>query len=289
MQDHTLSLSSFVGQALGVPLGAIPLSSCHIRKPYLLEKQGIDSQGTAILFAVPYVMARDVSDPERNLSLYAVPRDYHRYFEDLAADLIPRLKVAFPPYRFALFADHSPIDEVDAAARCGLGVIGDNGLLLTAQFGSFVFIGEIVTNMPYEIVTDHPRSLIAVEPPRCEGCGACISACPEKCLPNQKEQCLSALTQKKGDLSERELVALSNHSLVWGCDICQMVCPHNQEVMERGRDTPVDYFRHERLLYLNRQALDEMDDQAFRTRAYAWRGKSTIRRNLTLWEERRKK
>lgn len=270
---------------LGVPACAIPLSVCKPAKSYLLERAEIPSTGTAILFAVPYVMTADVGDPDRNLSLYAVPRDYHGYMKELEATVVPSLREDYPDFAFALFADHSPILEADAASRAGLGVLGWNGLLLTPAYGSLVFIGELVTSADYTAVTGEAVPVFPAEPPLCEGCGLCVKACPAGCGEGDRTGCLSALTQKKGELSPKEIAAIVRGGLVWGCDACQLACPHNRAVIEAGKDTPVPYFRKERLIRVDARALEAMDDAAFRERAYSWRGRAVILRNCGLFVE----
>lgn len=266
---------------LGTPVRAIPLSSCHILRPYLLERAEIATTGTALFFTIPYVMTADVDDPGRNLSLYAVPRDYHGYVTELGAAILPVLRDLFPAHRFALFADHSPVAEVDGAARAGLGVRGDNGLLITPEYGSFVFIATLCTDADHAAVTGAPPPTFPDQAPTCEGCGACRRACPTGALGGDGI-CLSRLTQQKGELTADEQVLLTAHPLVWGCDTCQMVCPHNRRVVAAGQDTPVAYFRHDRLPRLTVPVLDAMGDDPFAARAYAWRGRAVIRRNLLL-------
>ena len=274
---------------LGVPACAIPLSVCKPAKSYLLGKAGIPFTGTAILFTIPYLVSADVNHPARNLSLYAVPRDYHGYMKILEAEVLPAVRRRFPDVSFALFADHSPICEVDAAARAGLGVLGMNGLLLTPAYGSFLFLGEIVTSADYTAVTGEPVPSIPVEPPRCEGCGACIRACPMACSADNREHCLSAMTQKKGALSPDEEDAIQRGGLVWGCDACQLACPHNRRIVDERRDTTIPYFLEERILGLGSSALRDMSDDAFSTRAYSWRGRSVIARNVALLEDQAQK
>ena len=266
---------------LGLPVCAIPLSFCDIKRPYLLERAGIGTNGTALIFAIPYLVTSDADDPARNLSLYAVPRDYHAYVDSLKEDVLPRLCAAFPDYRFAMFADHSPIAEVRAAAMAGLGVLGDNGLLLTPDYGSFVFLCEVCTDADYQTVMGTPAPY-RWEITRCEGCGACRAACP---MYEKGTNCLSALTQKKGVLTEEEVATLRAHGLVWGCDACQLACPRNRVVIEAGRDTNIPFFREKRITAITARDVSDMSDDSFAVRAFSWRGRAVILRNLQLKEE----
>lgn len=254
----------------------IPLSECEIRKPYLLEREGI-ADGTAILFAVPY-FTRACLDPKRNLSAYAVSRDYHGFFRALFDELLPILREKYPNEKFAGFADHSPIAELQAAARAGLGVIGKNSLLITEKYSSYVFLGELVTSarLPTQI---KPISA-------CLDCGKCRAACPTEELGT----CLSALTQKKGTLTEKEEADVRSFGSVWGCDICQEVCPYTQKAIQKGTIfTEISYFKADCIPRLTLEILDGMNDETFSGRAYSWRGRETIRRNLSLMEKTEQK
>jgi len=120
----------------------LPLSACTVTRPYLLERAGI-ADGTVFIFAVPYYTT-SCDTAARNISSYAVSRDYHLFFRDLFSRVLPALQAQFPTHRFAGFTDHSPIAEGEAAVRAGLGSFGQNHLFLTPQHGSFVFLGEII-------------------------------------------------------------------------------------------------------------------------------------------------
>lgn len=252
-------------------VSALPLDACRVKKPYLLERCGI-AEGSVVMLAVPYYTpACDTS--ERNLSAYAVARDYHLFFKDLFDELIPPLQEKFPKHKFVGFADHSPIDEIHAAASAGLGVIGKNGLLITPKYSSYVFLGALFTDMVLPSVTHEVQS--------CEGCGVCLKKCPSR-----DGVCLSSLTQKKGDLTKQEESLIRESQCVWGCDVCQEVCPHTERAKKSGSIfSPISFFSEATLPRLSSEALNDMSDEDFRARAYSWRGRETIERNLKLFEK----
>ena len=258
------------GISLVAPLS---LSACTIRKPYLLEREGIED-GTAFLFAVPYYTTK-CDDPARNLSVYAVSRDYHGFFGELFGAVLPRLRKAFPENRFCGFSDHSPIAEAEAAVKAGLGVWGCHHLFLTEAHSSFVFLGEIVT----DALLDAPGT----EPGFCKRCGACRAACP---VGLEIDRCLSALTQKRGDLTAEERETILRHGSAWGCDICQLACPYTARAREAGTlYTRIPYFEENAVPHLTAEALAAMPEEEFEKRAYSWRGRAVILRNLELLEK----
>ena len=261
----------------GIKLWApLPLSACKIAKPYLLERANIAS-GTVIMIAIPY-FTEDCLRSDRNISCYAVAKDYHLFFQELYDELLPLLRQRFPQYRFAGFADHSPIAEVNAAAQAGLGVVGKNRLLITEPYSSFVFLGTLVTDAVLSCEIQPVKS--------CENCGKCVSACPSK----DAAPCLSALTQKKGELTESEENTIRYGRSVWGCDVCQFVCPHTQRALaEKTIFSPIPFFSEDTISTLTVKKLDEMPDDTFASRAYSWRGKATVRRNAELLEATLKK
>lgn len=250
--------------------GFLPLDACAITKPYLLEKENITS-GSVAIFAVPYYT--HACDQSKNLSAYAVAKDYHLFFQELFQTLLGTLSLEFPDHQFAAFSDHSPIDERLAAAMAGLGIIGKNHLLITKKYASYVFLGEIVTDAE---LGSEPTAVS-----HCTACGACLEACPF--LRGERTQCLSALTQKKGSLTEDERALIAQHDSVWGCDICQEVCPYTKNAKKSGTIySPISYFEEDVIPNITSSTLLDMDKDAFALRAYSWRGKEVILRNLTL-------
>ncbi len=248
----------------------IPLNSCRITKKYLLDRADI-KDGTVFVCAVPYLSPE--TSGEHNISAYAAVRDYHAFFTALWKNVTERLARELPEQRFAGFADHSPIDERDAALKAGLGVLGENGMLITERYSSYVFLGELIT--------DAAIDCSAAEIRHCEGCGLCKASCPK----DELGECLSSLTQKKGELTERDRQALVKHGSAWGCDICQRVCPYTRRATEQGSIyTDIEYFLTDIIAELDTNVLNAMNDESFSARAYSWRGKETVLRNLEILE-----
>ncbi len=205
-----------------------------------------------------------------NVSRYAAVADYHTVIEARLGAACERLKEAFPGESFVCFADNSPLPEVLCAVKSGIGVRGDNGLFFSRRFGSFVFLGTIVTNLKLEAAEAAGSG--------CLHCGKCRSACPGGAIGEggiDPSKCLSAISQKKGELTEAEKELLRRNSTAWGCDICQTVCPLNKGVELTGITEFIESCVPEVLPGC------EIDG-----RAYAWRGRKVIERNLSVLKEK---
>lgn len=251
-------------------VAAIPLSLCKILRPYKLERCGFDKSANlyAIMFTVPYL----TRSTDKNISSYAIPRDYHLFCAELFDSVTKNLKERFPQNIFCGFADNSPINEVHAAAMAGLGIIGDNGLLITEKHSSYVFIAEIITDLACASDGNY-------EVKRCESCGRCSAVCPK----GECGECLSAITQKKGDLSEHEISAIKKHRTAWGCDVCSEICPHTAKALANGTIyTDIPFFTKDLTPNLTRELVEKMSDEDFFRRAYSWRKKETVLRNLSI-------
>ncbi len=217
---------------------------------------------SVIVVLFPYAHS---SDAPRNISRYACVPDYHKAAGDVLRALSAALATAFEGEAFEPFMDNSPLPEVACAVAAGLGVRGDNSLLISDRYGSYVFIGCIVTTL----------ALPCEEQAReCPHCGACATACVGACLPDaRRDTCVSALTQKKGELAAHEIAYIQKGGLLWGCDACQEVCPLN-----RGKEiAPHPCFTWYEP-WLSEASLDDLTDKA-----YGWRGSAVLKRNLTLF------
>ena len=207
--------------------------------------------------------------PQKNISRYAVPPDYHNIVMKMLLNAKNLLVKEFNNYKFEAFVDNSPIPEVRTAALSSLGCIGDHGLLINKAFGSFVFIGEIVTDLPLK----HYENYSIKE---CLHCKACTKNCVGNALGNSrfiKDNCLSHVSQKKGVLSEHETNLILKGKSVWGCDICQECCPLNKNIKE----TYIQDFKSNLVPVINTGDYDNLTDRAF-----MWRPKSVIERNIGI-------
>ena len=252
----------------------LPFSECRVMRPYLYEREAGFLPQSVLVFCVPYYNGKP-----KNMSAYAAGYDYHRFMKTLLASLISSWQESYPQNRFLGFSDHSPIDERHAAARAGLGVMGKNGLLITEKYSSYVFIGEVLTDLAPSFFKMSPLGPAL----RCADCGLCCSACPTKALTDGDAACLSAITQKKGALTPDEEAVLRQNGSIWGCDRCQEVCPYTKKALHAGSIyTPIPYFQMGTLSCLTAALLDNMPDEEFSRRAFSWRGKELLYRNLSL-------
>lgn len=235
-------------------------------------KQRIPQDAASVLVCLfPYYTGEH---KERNISRYAMVTDYHMIAGEYLNRFCKALQEVFPQNQFEPFTDNSPIREVSAAFHAGLGRRGKNGLILHPKYGSYVFIGEVVTDLVLQ--PDQP-----LNPGECIGCRKCQNVCPQGALQSDGsvclERCRSHITQKKGELTDWEIGQIQDGGLIWGCDICNDVCPMNQEAKVL---TPVPEFLESAVAVLDAQIAEKL----LKTRAYNYRGKKTILRNIQLLE-----
>lgn len=206
--------------------------------------------------------------------------DYHHILEDRLQKLITFIKeeanqdqnLTFKP-----MVDTGELIDVAVAQRAGLGFIGKNGLLITEEFGSYVYLGEIITNIPFEPDTPIEN--------KCGECTKCIDLCPTSALLGDgrmnARRCLSYQTQTKGYMPEEFRPKI--RTIIYGCDICQEVCPYN-----KGKDS---HFHEEmepdpEVVMPLLKPLLTISNKEFKTKfgylAGSWRGKKPIQRNALI-------
>jgi len=161
------------------------------------------------------------------LASYARGRDYHATMLDRLRSLRRRLRAEFPDLADFGSVDHSPLMEKVWAARAGLGYVARNGCLVTPEFGSFVVLAGMVLDRAVESEAYGPGPA----EDRCGRCRLCVDACPTDALDGEgrvdARRCLSYQTiENSGDVPLDLRSAFEG--TVFGCDVCQTVCPLNQ-------------------------------------------------------------
>lgn len=158
------------------------------------------------------------------ISKYAYGKDYHFVIKEKLKTLIDGLKEAAGDFQARAFVDSAPVLERAWAVRAGLGWIGKNSLLINPKLGSFFFLAEIITDL--ELDFDRPKNNDF-----CGACRNCIDACPTGAIVSPKvvdaRKCLSYLTIESKDEIPEEFAGKFNDR-IFGCDICQDVCPWNR-------------------------------------------------------------
>lgn len=164
------------------------------------------------------------------ISKYAYGKDYHYVVKEKLNSLFEFINNEIREINGRAFVDSAPVMDKVWAAKSGLGWIGKNTNLISKEFGSFVFIGELIIDLDLEY--DKPIK------DYCGNCVKCIDACPTNAInPYELDarKCISYLTiEKKGDLSEN--IKGKWDDWIFGCDICQDVCPWNSRLKPHSED-----------------------------------------------------
>ncbi|OIU71590.1 tRNA epoxyqueuosine(34) reductase QueG [Rossellomorea aquimaris] len=203
--------------------------------------------------------------------------DYHHVLRDRLATLEDYIVSRVPQARFKSMVDTGELVDRAVAERAGIGWSGKNCSIITPEFGSYVYLGEMVTNLPFE--PDEPME------DQCGTCNKCVDVCPTGALIEggqlDAQKCIAFLTQTKGFLADEYRVKLGNR--LYGCDTCQTVCPEN-----KGKDF---HFHKEmepdpEIAKPLLKPLLTISNREFKERyghvSGSWRGKKPIQRNAII-------
>ncbi len=211
-----------------------------------------------------------------NISKYTRSRDYHVIIKEKLEEIGTLLKKDIESFKYMAFVDTGPLNDRYMAYLAGLGYYGWNQNIINDQYGSYVLIGYIINNYPFKADTPNDKE--------CEKCGACVKVCPGEAIKGdyemEPEKCLSYITQKKNNLTEDEEEKLSNNKMIFGCDLCQDICPHNKKV----KPTTLEEFHKDLINNIQEEDIGSLSNKAFKEkygdRAFAWRGKKLLLRNV---------
>lgn len=184
---------------------------------------------TAYPFSTDPLALNVNGEPRGWISRYAWGGDYHNVLQDRLEGLVEFLRERFPePFEARVYVDTGPVQERILAKYAGLGWLGKNTLLLNQMLGSFFFLGVILTTLDLEPTLGDNE---LPPPDLCGSCRRCLDACPTQAFAEpyvmDARKCISYLTiELRGTIPEEYREPMGNH--VFGCDICQDVCPWNR-------------------------------------------------------------
>ncbi len=178
---------------------------------------------SAIVVLMNYNQVTLQNSDALRISKYAYGKDYHVVLKEKLNELVQYISESIYQIKARCFVDSAPVYESQLAVDAGLGWKGKNTLVINQKLGSFVFIGEILSDLEFpeiknEVILNH-----------CGNCTKCIDACPIQALePFQLDatKCISYLTIERKSLTKPDY---NTSPWIYGCDICQDVCPWNQE------------------------------------------------------------
>ncbi len=256
-------------------------------KKRISPKQILETGESIIVIGVNYYLnIQDKIDCKKNkpkgkLSKSSIGKDYHillKHKMELLVDEIKKLEINFD---YFIGVDTTPLLDRYLAKQAGVGWYGKNSNIINEKHGSFIFLGYVITSL--EIKEDS-----SIED-KCGDCNRCIRSCPVGAIKTNYElnatRCISYLTQTKDEIEYdlREKMGIQ----LYGCDICQLVCPKNQDIIENSKTISyekTDSIKSDNLMeYVDIEELFSMSNREFKEKygdiAFSWRGKNVIKRN----------
>ncbi|KPU27099.1 4Fe-4S ferredoxin [Caloranaerobacter sp. TR13] len=202
--------------------------------------------------------------------------DYHNVLYGKLESLVSHLK-KIKDIEYKIFVDTGPLVDREIAKRAGIGWYGKNCLIINDEYGSFIFIGYIITNLEIEVDSESVSN--------CGNCRLCLDACPTKALEDDyilnPKKCISYLTQTKEKIPY-ELRDKMN-TKIYGCDTCQLVCPKNKNA-RKGKTK--EFIPKVTGGYLDIVEMFNLSNKEFKRKyghmAGSWRGKNILKRNCII-------
>lgn len=219
------------------------------------------------------------ADSPYKISRYALGKDYHFILKDKLKNMVSQMQEQLGEFSYRVFVDTAPVLERAWAKESGLGWIGKNTMLINLKHGSYFFLTEIMLSM--EMAYDKPMLQDF-----CGSCHRCIDACPTNALSDYKidaSKCISYLTIENREEHIPEAFNGHYHQWIFGCDICQEVCPWNKFSVTHNE---AGFLPHEKLFNLESEQWEELSKEEYQElfrKSAVKRAKFTgIKRNINF-------
>lgn len=245
-------------------------------------KLSLASAKTIISIAVAYPHKLPIEPQKTNYKRGKItPNSWGLDYHYVLQDKLNRLAVGIRelcedfPLEHKAMVDTGALVDTAVARRAGIGFIGKNGLVISKEYGSYMYLGELITNL--EIEPDQPVDY------DCGDCRRCLDACPTSCLIGDgsmdAKRCLSFQTQDKGMMALEFRKKIK--TVIYGCDICQICCPYNKEL-----NNPLASEIDPELAWPELIPFLELTNSTFKEKfgmiAGSWRGKNILQRNAII-------
>lgn len=236
----------------------------------------MQSAKSMIVLLFPYLSTEHEFDC--NLSVYCMGLDYHISVSENVNNIVEYIQNSYKDAGFYTQVDTGPLNERFFAFYSGIGILGMNSMIFSRIYGSYVNIAIILTDIKLE------EKLYKIQ--YCDNCRQCIRHCPGNAIKEgyviDTQKCISYITQLKGELEHSSKKKLKSTNKVFGCDKCQSVCHMNKDIKKIQSSYSII-----KNLYIDdiKDISNKKFKQKYRDRAFSFRGKSVIQRNLEILGE----
>ena len=280
LAEHDIKLREWLNRGY-----AADMAYLHANHDKRIDPRKLDEGALSVISVLhPYYPAKKIEAPDNlKIAKYAYGRDYHKVIKKKLRRIIDKITSVAGPVNARAFTDSAPVLERAWAEKAGLGWIGKNTCLINPQVGSFFFIGEILVDI--ELIYDDKK-----QKDFCGGCMKCLESCPTGAFiaPRMLDarKCISYHTiENKGSLPENLKGRFENW--IFGCDICQDVCPWNRAA--RPHQEP-QYEPSQELAGMTRERWEKLTgeefDKLFAGSAVKRTGYNGLMRNIKFVGER---
>lgn len=221
----------------------------------------LDGAKSIIMLGINYYQEDPVFPANTGrVARYARGRDYHKYLDKLLKRLCRQMhETVDGEFSTKFYVDYGPFLERAYAEKAGIGFIGKNANVISREFGSYIFLSEVITSL--ELDYDKPHNRL------CGTCTACLDACPTKAIREpywiDANRCIPFHTIESKRENIPDQIAKNMQDRLFGCDICQEVCPHN---ILNAKQTQHEVFTNNATHFLPINEVLDMTEEVFNTR-----------------------